>query len=81
MAEKRKLFTIRHGIYDCECVYDDGEKYNKYKLYRIWTDTNKYGYPSKHRKLIVKYADFKSILCHMRDDALNLDTGSEKLFG
>lgn len=76
----KKLFSIRHGIYQCECLYDEKEKYNKYKLYKVWVGENKYGYPTKRRKLIEQYADFKSVLCHMRDDALGLPTDSEKLF-
>lgn len=75
-----KKFSIDLFGKTAECFYDEKEKYNKYKVYKVWVGNNKYGYPAKHRKLIVKYADLLSALCHTRDDALGLPTDSEKLF-
>lgn len=64
----------------CEVMHDDKEKYNIYKVYKIYHAPNKYGYMTKHRKLIDKYADFSSVLCLLRDDALGLDKEHESVF-
>ena len=64
----------------CEVLWDDKEKYNIYKVYKTFMAPNKYGYLTKHRKLIEKYADFSSVLCLLRDDALGLDKEHESVF-
>ena len=64
----------------CEVMMDDKEKYNIYKVYKTYTAPNKYGYMTKHRKLIDKYADFTSVICLLHDDILGLDREHESVF-
>ena len=75
-----KVLDIHHKGYFCVCLFDENEAVNPYKLYKVNWGTNKYGYPAKHRKLIAKYADFKSVLCHIGAEANGEYTGCEALF-
>ena len=53
---KSKIMDIKHyGRFIC--IYDDTDKVNPYRLYRITWDGG------RHRKLIAKYADFNSVIC------------------
>lgn len=73
------VLKIRHKAYWCEVKYDEG-KTNPYKVYKLTMGTDRYGYPAEHRKKVVEYCDMNSVLVHLAQDALGLDTGSEKIF-
>lgn len=52
-------FTIYH---------DDEKQINPYTIYytkRVWRD----GYPYSSKRLVEKYGDFRSVMCHMHDIA------------
>ena len=36
---------------------------NPYRIYHIYRDTGKYGYPTEHKKMVAKYADLTSCFC------------------
>lgn len=54
---QKKIMEIHEGKWHLICIKTD-EKINPFRLYRVWWDRG------KHRKMIVKYADFQSIMWH-----------------
>ena len=61
----KKLFSISHGKFWCECKYEEGAT-NPYRLYRVaWKMNDALGYPTKSCKLVAKYADMESVLYHL----------------
>lgn len=65
----KKVLSISHGEYWCECQYDEGA-INPYRLYKVEWKLNDYGYPYKSKKLVAKYADMKSVLYHLAVDGI-----------
>ena len=65
MGHTRKILEINENGQHLICIKDNGAKYNPYRLYTIWWDNG------THRKQIVRYADFESILYRI----LQLTTG------
>lgn len=55
----RKVLTINENGLHLECIKDMTTNRNPYKLYKVWWDMG------DHRKLIVKYQDFESVLWHI----------------
>lgn len=60
----KKIMSISHDDYQCECLYEEGAV-NPYRLYKREWKRNKNGYPYKSKTLIHKYADLKSVLVHI----------------
>lgn len=73
MASKVKVLDINDRGFHLECIEirpKSGEKIpvNPYLLYIVYHAPTRYGYGySKHRKLLKKYGDFTSVLCHIKD--------------
>jgi len=61
----RKVMTINEKGLHLECIKDDSDKVNPYRLYRVWWDQ------WNHRRLIAKYADMNSILYAVLQVATN----------
>ena len=40
---------------------------NPFRLYIIYRTTDENHYPKEHKKLIAKYGDMESVLCHIKD--------------
>jgi len=57
----RKVLSINENGIHLECIKDNAEKYNPFKLYRVWWDGG------WHRKLIDKFADIQSVICEVYD--------------
>jgi hypothetical protein len=57
----RKVLSINENGLHLECIRDDTRTSNRYGLYRVWWDQG------DHRKLIVRYEDFNSILWHIAE--------------
>lgn len=55
----RKVLEINENGLHLECIKDYTSKYNPYRLYRVWWDGG------WHRNLLVKYAEFDSVLWHI----------------
>ena len=47
--------------------YDALDSCTPYKVYLEFYDTGKYGYPTRRKKLVVKYSDLASCGCVMSD--------------
>lgn len=60
MAKTRKIMEINDGGVHLVCIKYIGQR-NPFRLYRVWWD---YGW---HRKEITRYADLKSIACHIHE--------------
>lgn len=66
---KAKIIEVNasRNFYDCghdgryTVVYDDEAKANPYRIYQHWNTLEDYGI-SKHKKLIVKYGDYASVM-------------------
>lgn len=54
----RKIVEIHENGYNLR-GYKTDDKYNPYRLYKVWYDRG------WHRKQLVKYADFESLICHI----------------
>lgn len=76
----KKIMTIKCNPYFCEAYYDRSAKCNPFKLYKVYSAPGRDGYITKHKKLIVSYADFASILFHISDEIRGKETGSEPIF-
>lgn len=63
----KKILEIKHAPLFCVAYYDENDQYNPYKLYKVYNAPGKYGYITKHKKLIEKYADFRSVLLRIAD--------------
>lgn len=60
----RQIFKISWYDFIVSCSYVYGTV-NPYRLYAYIPGTDRYGYPTKHRKQIALYADFTSVLYHL----------------
>ena len=63
MAKDTTILKMTHG-HKFSVVYRAGDQ-NPYRLYRHTWGLNKNGYCSEHKRLEVKYADFKSCLYYI----------------
>lgn len=59
MSKTYKVMDIDYKGIKIVCIYDSTAKYNPFKLYERW-----YG-NGWHRKKIVEYTDFQSVLYHL----------------
>lgn len=57
---QRKIMEINEGKWHLVCIKKDGDV-NPYRLYKVWYDMG------KHRKLIVKYGEWESVVAWMWD--------------
>lgn len=55
----RKILEINEDGLHVVCIKTEADKVNPYRLYKVWWNGG------WHRKLIVKYADFNSVLWHI----------------
>lgn len=68
MAKTTKVLDIHHDGIFYQATYTEGDM-NPYRVYKISSVWDKYGYPRKSRKLIAKYADMKSVIWHLAQEA------------
>lgn len=61
---KRTCLVISEVNHHYKCVHDDADKHNPYRVYRTWWDRG------EHRKLLVKYADFESVMWFLAERIL-----------
>ena len=59
-----QVFNLKWGKVRVSCVYIHNTT-NPYRLYTLTRATDRYGYPTEHRKQIAKYADLTSVLYHV----------------
>ena len=53
----RKVLDIHENGTHIVCIRT-ADRYNHYKVYKVWAG---------HRKLLVKYGDFISVICFLKD--------------
>lgn len=71
MANQKKIIDINEGHIHLVCIRHNADRYNPYHIYLVISAT---GAPLRKR-LLIKYADFMSVLYFLRDFYLNgLDT-------
>lgn len=63
----RKVLEINEGTVYLECIKNDADKHNPFRLYTKWWDGG------WHRKLLVKYANFASVIYRIKDMMLDGD--------
>ena len=51
-----KVMEVHANGHHLECIKDNSQTVNPYRLYKVWWDCG------KHRKLIAKYADIVSVM-------------------
>ena len=61
MAKTRKVLDICESGNHFVCIYDSSKVSNPYILYTKWYDKG------WHRKKVIEYADFPSVLYHLFD--------------
>ena len=66
MATKTKVLEISECIH-LVCIRHNSEPVNPYRLYLLYPAKDRYGYPTEHRKELIRYADFPSVLYHIKD--------------
>ena len=50
------------------CIKDiDENKNNPFRLFLVYRAIDKHTYPTQHKKLIAKYGNMESVLCHIKD--------------
>lgn len=54
--KQKKIMEVNDSGLHLVCMKTD-DPHNPYRLYDVWHDMG------KHQKLIVKYADFESVIC------------------
>ena len=59
MAKTYQVMNISDHGKHFACIYDSSARCNPYKLYRKWYDQG------WHRKKVVEYDDFESVLWHL----------------
>lgn len=57
----KKVAEIQLNGFKVICI-QDGNKTNPFRVYRVWWDGG------RHRKLLVKYADMKSVLWYLYNE-------------
>lgn len=67
MAKHTKVLDINDSIHGLICIRCNDEKYNPYRLYLVYPDKDRYGYPTRHKKQLAVYGDMSSVICHIRD--------------
>lgn len=58
MARVHQVMDMSNQGFSIKVLYDSEDKNNPYRVYRVW-----YG----HRRLLVKYADYYSVICFLHD--------------
>lgn len=66
MATK-KVLTIDEYPYRLECIRHNDAAVNPYLLYILYPGTDRYGYPTMHRKKLTAYGDSQSVIWHIKD--------------
>lgn len=66
MAARTKVLEISDYIH-LVCIKYNNDDYNPYRLYLFYPDKDRCGYPTEHRKELTRYADFQSVICHIKD--------------
>ena len=59
MAKTYQVMNVSDNGHHYVCIYNSTTNRNPYKLYRKWYDRG------WHRKKVVEYQDFQSILWHL----------------
>lgn len=67
MSKTTKVLSITDSIINLVCIRVNDAVYNPYLLYLVYPAKDKYGYPVMHKKLLIKYADMDSVICHIKD--------------
>lgn len=50
----KKIMNVKHNPYFLEAFFDENAKAAPYMLYTVYVSPDRYGYPAKHRRLLVK---------------------------
>lgn len=66
---KRKVLEINEGQIHLECIKDCDTTRNPFRLYRKWWDGG------WHRKQIVRYGNFESVMWHIHEMMLEKNLG------
>ena len=68
--KKRKIGELNMpnmpGIFT---FYEEEGKVNPYSIYYTYRAYDGNHYPTKHKRLVERYGDFRSVMCHMHDMA------------
>ena len=59
-----KILDINTNGKHFTCIYNAADKINPYRVYELHWECGKYG-TTERRTQIAKYADFKSVMCHL----------------
>lgn len=69
--KKRKIGELNMpnmpGIFT---IYEEEGKTNSYSIYYAYRAYDGNSYPTKHKRLVERYANFPSVMAHMADIAL-----------
>lgn len=60
-VKTQKILEIRSNGLHVECIRDNSTTYNPYRVIYVWYD---HGW---HRKTLVKYQDFESVIYYLSD--------------
>ena len=66
MATRTKVLEISECIH-LVCIRHNDATVNPYRLYLFYPAKDRYGYPTEHRKELTRYADFQSVMWHIKD--------------
>ena len=69
--KKRKISELNMpnvpGVFT---IYEEEGKVNPYSIYyTYYAYDGKHSYATKHKRLVERYADYRSVMCHMKDAA------------
>lgn len=70
--KKRKIGELNMpNISGWFTIYEEEDKTNPYSIYyNYYACSEKHSYPTKHKRLVERYANFSSAMAHMTDMAL-----------
>ena len=54
------------NIYGTIKIFQTEDRYNPYRIYHEYNELTEYGI-QKHRRLLIKYADFRSVACYIKE--------------
>lgn len=68
ISSKTKVLSITDSIINLVCIRDNNpDCVNPYLLYLVYPAKDKYGYPTRHKRILIRYADMTSVIHHIRD--------------
>lgn len=64
--KKRKVLELNACGLHLVGYFEEG-KTNPWRVYELYTAPGRYGYPTKHRRMVCEYANFFSVSCHIHE--------------